>query len=92
MGAQSLSIQEMGVTGVCAGAGGGGGAALGASPRVLAPCQRHLSFLTQLGEEQCVNLLTPTRCQALDQIYSFLHSSHFAEEKTEAQREKQGLK
>ena len=34
MGAQSLSIQEMGVTGMCAGAGG---EALGASPRGAGP-------------------------------------------------------
>ena len=66
MGAQSLSIQETGVKDGCVGGRGGGfweGGALGALPQMLAPGQRLRSLLTQVGEEQCANILTPTKCQ-----------------------------
>ena len=66
MGAQSLSIQETGVKDGCGWGGGdvGEGGALGALPQMLAPGQRLCSLLTQVGEEQCTNILTPTKCQA----------------------------
>ena len=53
---------------VCWGAGVGTlgrRGALGASPQMLAPGQRHHSLLTQVGEEECANILTPTKCQVL---------------------------